>query len=56
MGAAAEVERKRAEVMESFAPHFELERVAATFLDRHRGERPQERLPGIVFWLRRRAT
>jgi SAM-dependent methyltransferase len=55
-GDPEEIRRKRAEVMEAFAPHFELQREAPTYLDRCHGARPDERLPGIVFWLRRRGS
>jgi SAM-dependent methyltransferase/lauroyl/myristoyl acyltransferase len=53
-GDRAEREAKRLQLMYAFGPYFRLERMTLTYLDRYRGERPEYRAPGIVFWLRRR--
>jgi hypothetical protein len=49
-----DAELRRSEVMRAFSADFEIEQEAPTYLDRYQGERPDQRLPGIVFWLRRR--
>lgn len=49
-----ETQRKQLEIIGAFGAYFELERTAATYLDADDGRRPESRLPGMVFWLRRR--
>ena len=53
-GDPEEIERLRAEIMNAFGPHFVPERTAPTYLDRFHDRPPEERVPGIVFWLQRR--
>lgn len=55
--AAPSLERSRqvARVEAALGCDFTIERVAATFLDPHDGHDAGTRLPGLVFWMRRRA-
>jgi len=47
---------KQLEIIGAFGAYFELERAAATYLDADNGRRSERRLPGMVFWLRRRPS
>jgi SAM-dependent methyltransferase len=54
-GDPKELHRVREELLRSFGSAFEVERLAPTFLDRFRGTRADQQLPGVACWLRRRA-
>jgi 2-polyprenyl-3-methyl-5-hydroxy-6-metoxy-1,4-benzoquinol methylase len=47
---------KTAWVEQSLGAAFTIDRVAFTYIDRHRGARPGEELPGLVFRLTRKAV
>ncbi len=55
IGDPEERHAKEQAVRTAFDPHFKIERVEQVYIDRHWGAVPEEALPGLAFWMTRRA-
>ena len=54
-GDPAERKRITDEVVSALGSHFTLDRSELTYLDPHNGQQPETAMPGLVFWLTRKA-